>query len=95
LECGGFEGEAAVGVGAVGSVEVLGVEVVEEELCPAPDPGDVVQPPPWQAQNLYLKHSGFVAPLHMKMNPAGGGDNEEALGPDAAARSIASPAGLG
>jgi hypothetical protein len=35
----------------------------------------------------------------MKMNPAGGDEEEEALGPDAAVaaaeRSIASPAGLG
>lgn len=51
LEGGGLEGEAAVGVGAVGPVEVLGVEVVEEERGAAPDPGDGVQPPPRQAQH--------------------------------------------
>lgn len=51
LERGGFEGEAAVGVGAVGPVEVLRVEVVEEEPRAAPDSGDSVQPPPRQAQH--------------------------------------------
>ena len=51
MECGGFEGEAAVRVGAVGSVEVSGVEVGEEYPRTAPDLVDVVEPPPRQAQH--------------------------------------------
>jgi hypothetical protein len=45
-EGGGGEVEAAVGGGAVGPVEVPGVEVVEEERGAPPDPGDGGQPPP-------------------------------------------------
>lgn len=44
-EGGGGEVEAAVGGGAVGPVEVPGVEVVEEERGAPPDPGDGGQPP--------------------------------------------------
>jgi hypothetical protein len=45
------EVEPAVGVSAVESVEVLGVEVAEEERRASPDPGDSVKPPPRQAQD--------------------------------------------
>lgn len=51
LEGGGFEGEATVGVGEVGAVEVPGVEVVEEEPRAALDPRDGIQPPPRKAQH--------------------------------------------
>lgn len=51
LECVGDEVQPAVGVGAVGPVEVLDVGVVEEERRASLDPGYGVQPPPRQAQH--------------------------------------------
>lgn len=59
MECGRDEVGPAIGVGAVGSVQKLGVGIVEEERRAAPDPGDGVQPPPGKAQNLVTEAIGL------------------------------------
>jgi hypothetical protein len=51
MEGTGDKISSTIRVSVVGPKEVLGVEVIEEDRCPAPDPGDSLQPPPWQAQH--------------------------------------------